>query len=79
MISLRCPYCHTLNGKREGNKIMVLVGYGRRKRFIIFDVVGASMQCFECRKVFHLDERRENGAYRESRSVKAGLIPVKAG
>lgn len=76
MISIRCKFCHTLNGKREGNKIMVLVGYGKRKRFIIFEAQGASMQCYECKKVFHLDERRENGTYQKSGSVKRGLVSV---
>jgi hypothetical protein len=59
---------------------MVLVGYGRRRRFIIFDITGASMQCFECKKVFHLDERREDvGTYQKSGSDTTGLIAVKVG
>lgn len=76
MISIRCHHCHTLNGKREGNKIMVLIGYGKRKRFIIFEVNGASMQCYECKKVFHLDERSNNGTYQKSRGVTAKLNPA---
>ncbi len=69
MRPIRCPKCHTLNAKLEGNKVVLLVGYGKRRRFIIFNPEGASLECLECKSVFHLDERRQNESSRKRTDV----------
>ena len=74
MKNIRCPFCNALNAKQEGNKVILLVGYGQRRRFLIFEPEGASLQCLECKEVFHLDERRGNGAFKKSRGIEAELI-----
>lgn len=75
MLNIRCPFCNALNAKQEGNKVILLVGYGQRRRFLIFESGGASLQCLECKNVFHLDERRKNGGtFERNRGVKAELI-----
>lgn len=74
MKNVRCPTCKTLNAKQEGNKIILLVGYGKRRRFLIFEPIGASLQCLECKNIFHLDERRKNETFRESGSNQTEFI-----
>ena len=52
MTSVRCPSCREINGKLEGNNVIIRTGFGKRRRYHTFNKDNSTLTCWNCSEIF---------------------------